>query len=227
MVFWSKFLDAQAGKGEEEQKAQELTQRSAWAESATGSPEGVTDLAVRGKHQVMKGAPNNLSVILGGVFPTGKDDEFLSDCDLLKPSGQPGSGEFGVQLEQAYSRYLPTNVTLHASALCHYRYEDDVFQVGDGFDTSLTVAYRFTETVQDFPQVSIFGEMPNVYIGKDESGEIARKPNSSRSTLFLAPEVRIRFTEQVSSPLAPYVPVFQNLNENQLKTDFRVIGQLI
>ena len=68
--------------------------------------------------------------------------------------------------------------------------------------------------------------MPNVYIGKDESDEIGRKPNSGRSTLFLTPEVRIRFTEQVSFPLAPYVPVFQNPNENQLKTDFRVMGQL-
>ncbi|HMO01504.1 MAG TPA: hypothetical protein PKD37_05100 [Oligoflexia bacterium] len=162
MVFWSKFLDAPAGEVEEEHGTQELTLRSASAESAAGSPEGLTDLAVRGEYWVMKDAPDNLSVVLRGIFSTGNDDEILSDDDLLIPFSQPGSGEFGVQSEQAYSRYLPTNVTLHASALYNYRFEDDVFQIGDRFDTSLAVAYRFTETVRDFPQVSIFGEMPNV-----------------------------------------------------------------
>jgi len=220
------FIDAHAGEAEDDHEAQELTLRSASAESATGNPEGLTDLAIRGKYRLMKGAPGNLSVVLGGIFPTGKDDELLSDGDPLEPSSQPGTGEFGMQSGLAYSRYLTTNVTVDASALYTYRFEDDGFQVGDRIDTSLAFAYRFTETVRDYSQVSVFGEVTNVYIGKDDSDEEGRNPNSGGNTLFLTPGVRVRFTEQVSFTLAPSVPVFQDLNGNQLVTDFRVMGQL-
>ena len=218
------FIDAHAAEEEEDETLSFL--KSASAGSATGNPEGLTDLAIRGKYRLMKGAPGNLSVVLGGIIPTGKDDELLSDGDPLEPSSQPGTGEFGIQSGLAYSRYLTTNMTMDASAVYTYRFEDDGFQVGDRLDTSIAFAYRFTESVRDYPQVSVFGEVTNVYIGKDESDEEGNNPNSGGNTLFLTPGVRLRFTEQVSFSLAPSIPVLQDLNGNQLETDFRVMGQL-
>lgn len=221
------FIDAHAAEAEEDHESQALSfLKSASAGSATGNPEGLTDLAIRGKYRIMKGAPGSLSVVLGGIIPTGKDDELLSDGDPLEPSSQPGTGEYGIQSGLAYSRYLTTNVTFDASALYTYRFEDDGFQVGDRLDTGVALAYRFSESVQDFPQLSIFGELTNVYIGKDESSEEGRNPNSGGSTLFLTPGARLRFSEQVSFSIAPSIPVLQDLNGNQLETDFRVMGQL-
>lgn len=221
------FIDAHASEHEDDHEAEMLSfAKSASAESATANPEGLTDLVIRGKYRLMKGAPGNLSVILGGIIPTGKDDELLSDGDPLEPSSQPGTGEFGIQSGLAYSRYLTTNVALDASALYTYRFEDDDFQVGDRLDTSVAIAYRFSESVRDFPQFSVFGEVTNVYIGKDHSDDEGNNPNSGGNTLFLTPGVRLRFTEQVSFSLAPSIPVLQDLNGNQLETDFRVMGQL-
>lgn len=191
------------------------------AESATTDPNGLIDLWLTGKYRLMKGGPGNLSLIGGIKFPVGKDDVRLSDGALLEPSSQPGSGAFDFQVGAAYSRFLTSKLTIDASAIYTFRTEHDGFKVGDRLDLGVAWAYRITEDIKEFPNISVFGEVLGVILQKDEDhGDL--NPNSGGSTMYLSPGVRVRFNPNVALTIAPAFPVLQDLDGDQIKTDFKV-----
>lgn len=193
--------------------------------SAVGNPEGLTDLMLRGKYRVMKGELGHLAIIGGGTFPVGKDDEQLSDGDKLEPSSQPGSGRYTALGGLAYSKYLTPNVTVDVSSIYSYRFERDDFKVGDRFDNGVALAYRVTDSVKSFPQVSIFTELTHQYIGKDKDEE-GRNPNSGGNSLFIVPGARVSFSQSAGLVVAPAIPLTQNLNGAQIDTNFKLLTQL-
>ncbi len=190
-------------------------------ESGVGNPHGLTDLWLTGKYRLLKGAPGNLSLLGGVKFPTGRDDFRLSNGEKLEPSSQPGSGAYDFQAGLAYSRFLTSHITLDTSGAYTFRTEHDDFQVGDRIDLGLAVAYRITESIREFPNISVFGEMLGVILMKDEeSGE--ENPNSGGATMYLSPGVRVRWTENISLSVAPAFPVIQELNGDQVRTRFKL-----
>jgi len=193
--------------------------------SAIGNPEGLTDLMLRGKYRVMKGEFGHLSVIGGGIFPVGTDNERLSDGDKLEPSSQPGTGRYSALGGLAYSKYLTSHLTFDISTVYTHRFERDDFQVGDRFDNGIALAYRVTDSVKTFPQLSLFTELSHQYIGRDEDEE-GRNANSGGNALFIVPGARVSFTENAGLILAPAIPIAQNLNGDQLDTDFKLMSQL-
>ena len=195
------------------------------AESGTVDPDGLTDLWLSSKWRIMKGAPGNLSLIGGVKFPVGKDNIHLSNGELLEPSSQPGSGAFDFQLGAAYSRFLTSNLTIDASAIYTLRTEHDGFKVGDRLDFGAALAYRLTEDIKQFPNVSVFGEVLGVVLQKDDDhGDL--NPNSGGTTVYLSPGVRVRFNPKVALTLASAFPVLQDLKGDQIKTEYKVAATL-
>jgi hypothetical protein len=206
------FIDAEVEDGE--------------AESAIADPEGLTDLWLNAKYRVMRGRPGNLSLVAGIKLPTGKDDEELDNGERLEPSSQPGTGAVDYQAGIAYSRFITSRVTVDASSVYTLRTEDDDhFEVGDRFDAGVAVAYRLTESIQSFPNFGLFGETTLVWLESDEEdGE--ENPNSGGWTVYLTPGVRVRFNDNVALTVAPSIPVYQDLNGEQVEADFKLAAGL-
>lgn len=191
------------------------------AESATADPSGLTDTWLTMKWRVLRGAGGHLALIGGVKLPTGKDDETLSNGEELEPSSQPGSGSVDYQAGLAYSRFLTPFVTLDASGIYTLRTEHDDFEVGDRADLGLALAHRLTEDVQAPNNWSVFGELNGVWLGEDQEGGVSNE-SSGGETVHLTLGVRDRIDQHWSLSLAPAVPILQDVNGEQVETDWRV-----
>lgn len=191
----------------------------------TADPNGLTDLWVTAKYRIMKGGPGHLSLIGGVKFPTGRDDVDDSNNHALEPSSQPGSGAFDFQAGAAYSRYLTERITIDASGVYTFRLEHDDFKVGDRADVGVALAYRLMEDITSFPSVSVFGEALWVWLDHDEEAGVDN-PNSGGIYLYLSPGVRVRWNNTFSMAVAPAFPVVQDLEGEQVETDYKLTFSL-
>lgn len=191
------------------------------AESATADPEGMTDLWLRTRYRAVRTRSSHLALLGGVKLPTGKDDEELSNGEVLEPSSQPGTGAVDYQLGLAYTRHLSSRTTLDASGLYTLRTEHDDFEVGDRADLGAALAYRLTEDAHASNRWSILGELLGVWIGKDEEDGDAND-NSGGATLYLSGGVQARIGEHFAVSLAPAVALLQDVNGEQVETDWKV-----
>ena len=191
------------------------------AESATADPHGMTDTWVSTKWRVMHGASGHLALIAGLKLPTGKDDFELSNGEPLEPSSQPGSGSVDYQAGLAYSRFLTARTTLDASGVYTIRTAHEGFEVGDRADVGLALAYRLTEDVQAPNNWSVFGELDGVWLDEDVDHGVTND-NSGGEVVYLSLGVRNRFNRMLSLTLAPAVPILQDVNGDQVETDWRI-----
>jgi len=189
------------------------------------NPTGFTDLVVTGKYRVLQGQPGNLAIITGVVFPTGTDDQRLNNGEFLTPTDQPGTGRWAIPFGLGYSRFLTSQITVDASVLYTYRFEQAGFKVGDRFDAGVALAYRITKSIKSFPQFSVFAEVNNVYLTHDEDHGV-RDPNSGSDTLYVTPGLRVRFNPTMALTLAPSIPVFEHLNGDQGRVDYKIAASL-
>lgn len=194
-------------------------------EIVTFDPDGVTDLWLTGKYRFYRGPLGSFAVLGGVKFPTGKFDVKNSEGERVEPSATAGSGSYDGMLGLAYSRFLTSRLTFDASAQYTLRTEADDFKLGDRIDAGAALAYRFTEDIQKFPQVSAFAEANVRHLFKsEEDGE--RDPNTGGTVLFLTPGVRVAFTKNLSFTVSSPLPAVQDLNGTQLKTSYKVNGGL-
>lgn len=195
------------------------------ANSSTADPEGQTDLTLQLKYRILQGKPGNLSIIGGLIVPTGKDNVHLASGEMLEPSSQPGTGAFAFQCGLAYSRFLTSHMTIDASAIYTLRIGHNNFEVGDRLDLGVALAYRLTDSIKQFPNYSLFGELNGVWLGKDDGAEGANS-NSGGWTVYLTPGARVRFNEAVSLTVAPSFPIYQDLNGEQIEARFKLAATL-
>lgn len=194
-------------------------------EIVTFDPDGLTDLWLTGKYRFYRGPAGNLAVFGGVKFPTGKFDVKNSEGERVEPSATAGSGSYDGMLGLAYSRFLTSRVTFDVSGQYTLRSEADDFKLGDRLDAGTALAYRFTEDIQKFPQVSAFAEANVRHLFKsEEEGE--DDPNTGGTVFFLTPGLRIGFTRQLSFTVSSPLPVVQDLNGTQLKTSYKINGGL-
>jgi hypothetical protein len=190
-------------------------------ETSTTNPDGLTDLALIGKYRLLRGRPGNLALIVGVIVPTGRSSVALKNGERLSPTDQPGTGRWGLPVGFGYSRFLTPHLTIDASILYTFRFEKDDFKVGDRLDTGIALAYRLTESVQSFPQYSVFAEVNDVYLFNDRVQD-ENDPNSGSNTLYITPGFRVRFNPTASLTVAPSFPVIEDLNGDQGKVDFKL-----
>ena len=194
-------------------------------DTTTFNPNGLTDLWLSGKHRFYRGPLGQLAVFGGVKFPTGRHAVTDSNGARIEPSATAGSGSFDGMMGLAFSRYLTSRVTLDMSAQYTLRTEHDGFKLGDRMDGGVAFAYRFTEDIQKFPQMSAFAEANVRHLFQSESAGV-RDPNTGGTVLFLTPGIRVGFNERLSFTLGAPLPVMQHLNGEQLKTSFKVNGAL-
>ena len=139
---------------------------------------------------------------------------------MLSPTDAPGTGRFGLPVGLAYSRFLTSRVTIDASVAYTVRFEKDDFKVGNRLDAGVALAYRLTESIQDFPNYSVFVELNDVYLAKDrDHGDL--DPNSGSNTLYVTPGFRVRLDPHSALTIAPSFPVYQDVNGDQGKVEFK------
>ena len=194
-------------------------------EILTFDPDGVTDLWLSGKYRFYRGPFGNVAIFGGVKFPTGKHNVKNSEGERLEPSATAGSGSYDGMLGLAYSRFLTSRLTMDTSFQYTLRTEHDDFRLGDRIDAGVAIAYRFTEDIKSYPQFGVVGEalLRHLY-RSEEDGE--NDPNTGGTALFLAPGVRAAFNEYVAATISAPIPVWQDLNGEQLETDFKIIGSL-
>jgi len=194
-------------------------------EIVTFDPDGITDLWLTAKYRFYRGPVGQFALFGGVKFPTGKHEVTNSEGERVEPSATAGSGSFDGMAGIAYSRYLTSRITLDASGHYTFRTEHDDFRLGDRIDGGVAVAYRFTEDIQKFPQFSVFAEANVRHLFKSEE-DGGRDPNTGGTVLFLSPGFRIGFCPNASFTVSPQFPVAQDLNGEQLKTDFKINAAL-
>jgi outer membrane putative beta-barrel porin/alpha-amylase len=194
-------------------------------EIVTFNPDGITDLWLSGKYRFYHGPIGHLALLGGVKFPTGRNEVHNSEGERVEPSATAGSGSYDGMVGLAFSRFLTKQLTMDAGAQYTARTEADDFQLGDRVDAGLALAYRLIEDVESAFQPSLFAELNFRHLFKsEEDGE--RDPNTGGSALFATPGVRARFGQHVSLTVAAPIPVYQDLNGEQLETDFKLLGVL-
>jgi len=203
----------------------EFDEATGESEILTFDPDGLTDLWLTGKYRFYRGPIGQFAVFGGVKFPTGKFDVENSEGERVEPSATAGSGSYDGMGGLAYSRFLTSRLTLDVSGQYTFRTEAEEFRLGDRIDAGLAFAYRLVEDIQQFPQVSFFGEANLRHLFKsEEDGE--RDPNTGGTALFLTPGVRAAFNPHAAFTISAPIPVWQDLNGTQLETDFKINGAL-
>lgn len=193
-------------------------------ETATASPEGITDLSIGLKYRGWSGALGDLSLLGGILLPTGENNQRLSNGDRLEPSSQPGTGAFGVQGGFSYSLRATSRMGLDVSGLYLKHTSNDGFEVGDRIDSGIAVSYKLTGSSDHASE--LFSEVSHVWLGKDSSKGEGSNPNSGGTSYFLTTGVRGRLSERISVAIAPSIPLHQQLSGEQIGVDWRLYGQL-
>lgn len=194
-------------------------------EIATFNPDGLTDMWLSGKYRFYRGPLGSFAAFGGVKFPTGKNDVVNSAGERVEPSATAGSGSYDGMLGLAYSRFLTSRVTLDTSFQYTLRTEANDFRLGDRIDGGLALAYRFTEDVQKYPQFHAFAEANVRYLFKSEDAGVS-DPNTGGTAVFLTPGVRVLFTRNFAFTLSSPLPVYQELNGEQLKTSYKINAAL-
>ncbi|HVE40382.1 MAG TPA: transporter [Planctomycetota bacterium] len=189
-----------------------------------GDISGMTDQWITSKYRVMRGEYGSLAFFGGVKLPFGDDNETgesSTSNEPLDPALQPGSGAFDFQLGAAYTRYLSSAVSMDTSIAYTYRTRADDFKIGDLILFGLALNYRFTESVQVFPQPSAFLELNVRHLFRNREGSEVEE-NSGGTALFVSPGFRVGFSDKVSLTIAIQIPVVQALHEEQQLTKFKV-----
>ena len=188
-------------------------------------PDGVTDLWLTSKYRFYRGPWGQFAALGGVKFPTGENDVRNSEGERVEPSATAGSGSFDGMAGLAYSRWITPRTTLDTSFQYTFRTSHDDFQLGDRIDAGVAVAYRLTKDIEVYPQLSIFGEVNLRYLFKSEEDE-ERDPNTGGTVLFLSGGLRLSVNRNAALTFSTQLPVLQELNGTQLKTDFRLLAAL-
>ena len=194
-------------------------------ELASFDPDGWTDLWLTAKYRVYRGSAGQVAILGGVKFPVGETRVIDTLGERVEPASTPGSGAWDGMVGAAYTLALAPAVSFDASAQYTLRGEKTDYRLGNRLDAGLAVGWRIVGDAKRFPQVVLMGEATVRAVAKsEESG--ARDANTGGTALFLSPGLRVGFCENASWSVGVQIPVVQELNGNQVKTEFRLTSSL-
>jgi hypothetical protein len=189
----------------------------------TFDPDGFSDLWLSGKYCFHQGPMGSFSFLGTIKAPTGDSKLFNSEGEQVEPSATAGTGAWDGQAGLTYTIPLRAGLTLDASAIYTFRGEHNDYRLGDRLDFGTSIAWSLTEVRSTQPQVSLVAEAVLRHVAKSEDGGVA-EDSTGGTVLFLVPGIKVSFAERMAASLGIQIPVVQNLDGNQLETDFRMIA---
>jgi len=194
-------------------------------EFSTYDPDGWTDLWLNAKYRLYRGPAGQFALYGGVKFPVGEDRIVNSAGESIEPAATPGTGAWDGMFGAAYTVSLRPNLALDASVQYTLRGERYDYRLGNRFDAGAALGWRVIGEAKSFPQVSLQAEANVRAVAKGKaSGE--SDPNTGGTVLFLSPGVRVRFCEYAAWSVGVQLPVVQDLNGDQVETDFRVTSSV-
>lgn len=196
-----------------------------YAESDTRGDSGIGDITLLGKYRIYTkdypGKTSRFSILTGVKLPTGEDDE--EDRFGTLPQGlQLGSGSFDPIIGAAYTwQSLDFEVDIDITYKFNTEGAND-FEFGDLF--KYNIAYQRRVWPFKLPEEGLYSQLNLVlelngqYQQKNKSSG-TKLADSGGNTIFLSPGLQYvmeRFIIEGSVQL----PVVQDLNGAQLKTDY-------
>ncbi len=191
-------------------------------EEVTFDPDGFTDLWLTGKYRFYQGPAGQFAMLGGIKAPTGDSTITNSEGEPVEPSATAGTGAWDDLVGFAYTVPLSATVTLDASAIYTFRGEAHDYRLGDRLDLGSSLAWRVCGDAVTYPQVSLVAEATLRHVQKSEEGG-ADDEATGGTVLFLSPGMKVSCTERLAASMGVQFPVVQNLNGDQLETDFRLI----
>lgn len=192
-------------------------------EFATFDADGFTDLWLSAKYRVYRGPAGQLAVLAGLKFPVGETDVFDSEGERVEPGSMPGTGAWDGMVGTAYTIALTPSLNLDASAQYTFRGERFDYQLGNRFDAGVALGWHVLGGADAFPRMTLLAEVLVRSIGKSEE-EGSEEESTGGTSLFLSPGLRISLSRNVGFGVAAQFPVAQDLNGDQVETDYRIIG---
>jgi len=194
-----------------------------------GDINGETDTWVSGKFQALSGDAGKLALTAGLKLPTGKTDArsqeppSTTNARILDLGLQPGSGSLDGTFGLAYTLPLGEGLSLDADSRYTVRGAHETFRAGDRFDGGLSLGYRLLSTEDAF-SLGLFLEANGVVLNRnreEEDGVWEDEDNTGGLVVFASPGLRVSMGKNFSGALSFQVPVMQELNAPQQKTDYK------
>jgi hypothetical protein len=158
-------------------------------------------------------------------LPVGEDRVINSAGEEVEPAATPGTGAWDGMLGTAYTVALRPNITLDASIQYTHRGEAHHYRLGNRLDAGVAISWRVIGEPRRYPQFNLQAEANVRAVQKSKAfGE--RDPDTGGAVLFLSPGLRMRFHENAAWSFGVQLPVAQDLNGNQVETDFRVTSSV-
>lgn len=191
----------------------------------TFNPDGLTDLWLNGKARLYRGPNGNFSVFAAMKFPTGNSHSVNSSGEPLEPSATAGSNSYDGMLGLSYSRFLTARLSFDASGAYTGRTESDDFRLGDRFDAGVAIGYRLSDEIVQAASFSVFGEGNLRHLLKSEEGGLSDH-STGGTALFITGGGKVKFGRTWTLAVGIPIPIFQDLNGEQLETSFKVNAAL-
>jgi len=163
-----------------------------------------------------------LAGIFGFKLPTGATNERNSSGERYEPELQPGTGSldyiFGLSANKRINHWL----LLDSNCLYHLRTEGEQdYEFGDMVRATASATFNIISG-DNKPTFNFISEMISQFADKDEhAGETVY--DSGGTTLFFAPGISSRITEQLNATLSAPIPFYQALGGQHQELDFSIL----
>jgi hypothetical protein len=191
-------------------------------DKVTFDPDGFSDLWLTGKYRFHQGPAGQFAMLGGIKAPTGDSTLTNSEGEAVEPSATAGTGAWDGLVGFSHTLPLSATLTLDSSVIYTFRGERHDYQLGDRLDLGSSLAWRVWGNATTQPQVNLVAEATLRHVQKSEEDGTTDEATGG-TVLFLSPGVKMSYNERLAASLGLQIPVVQNLNGDQLETDFRLI----
>ena len=194
---------------------------------------GLGDLMVQARFAFLKPEENRrptLSAILGGEFPTGKDEAPNADGDHADPGITPGSGSTDGIVGLAWLQHFSMPMWGGEYALMPLFFSVTYKANGEGHD-DYRLGYQLTAsagaTYPATPRLGLIGQVNLLVKGRDSAGMTSEEvEKTGGDCLYVSPGVLVRITDDLEWSTLIQIPVRQRVNEIQITSNYNLLARL-
>ncbi len=200
--------------------------------------DGIGDLAVQVRLALLQPSREELpavSLILGGKFPTGKndargisqDENNQLNSEIAEAGIQPGSGAYDLIVGASSLQFLSVpmirdghgQMPLFAEVLGRFTGKGrDDYRLGNSLTAIAGAVYPL------FRKLAVSGQVNARYSRKDEKGTTSEEIDKTGGVwVYAVPGVQLNLTDDVMATVNVPIPVYQNVNSIQLVSTYSLM----